>query len=58
LGHPTFATLVGEATAATDTTTDVTTNVEAGTYGLACVLFDQDGGLEGLWPVGPISVTE
>lgn len=58
LGHPTFATLVGEATAETDSTTDLVTNVGVGTYGLACALFAGDGGFGGIWAAGPIRVTE
>lgn len=58
LGHPTFATLVGEATAETDAVSDLATSVDPGTHGLACILFDQDGGFGGIWAAGPITVSD
>jgi hypothetical protein len=57
LGHPTFANLVGEASAEQATTIDLTTSPELGTYGLACILVEE-GEYSGIWAAGPITVTE
>jgi hypothetical protein len=57
LGHPTFATLVAEASAEGEPSGQLRTDLAVGTYGMACILFDQPGSLGGIWPVGPLVVT-
>jgi hypothetical protein len=47
LVHPTFATLVAEASAEAGSSGTLTTDLAAGTYGMARILFDQPGSLGG-----------
>jgi hypothetical protein len=58
LGHPTFATLVAEASAEAGSTGELITDIAAGTYGTACIFFDRPGSLGGIWAAGPITVSE
>jgi hypothetical protein len=57
LGHPTFATLVAERSTEGEPSGQITTDLAAGTYGMACIFFDRPGSLGGLWPVGPLVIT-
>jgi hypothetical protein len=54
VGHPTFADLVAEETAA-GTTGSLETNLSAGTYGFACILQLAVNG--GIWAAGPMEVS-
>lgn len=58
LGHPSFATLVAEASAEAGSTSELVTDIGVGTYGMACIYFDQPGSLGGIWSVGPITAAE
>ena len=58
LGHPTFADLAAEASAEAGSTGELITDMAAGTYGMACILFDRPGSLGGIWAAGPITVSE
>ena len=54
LGHPTFATLVAEASTDADGVGSLTTTLEDGVYGMACIRFDEETG--GIWAAGPFTV--
>jgi hypothetical protein len=58
LGHPTFATLVAEASAEAGSAGKLIADLTAGTYGMACIFFDQPGSLGGVWAVGPLVVSQ
>jgi hypothetical protein len=54
LGHPTFASLVAETSTDTTGTTTLTTRLDPGTYGMACIRNDPATG--GIWAAGPFTV--
>jgi len=56
LGHPTFASLVAEASTDSAGHGVMRTQLTAGVYGMACIRFDGPGRLEGLWAAGPVTV--
>jgi hypothetical protein len=53
--YPDFATLVAEKTAPAEAAIELTTELDAGTYAIACILFAGED--VGLWPVGPFTVS-
>ena len=58
LGHPAFADLVAEASAAVGSAADLDANLDGGTYAIACILLDARSVPSGMWSVGPIHVGE
>lgn len=56
LGHPAFADLIAEGSAAVGSVADLEANVVAGTYAIVCILFDASSVPSGIWAVGPIQV--
>ena len=54
LGHPTFATLVAEGSTDPAGEGTLTTALDAGLYGAACIRFE--GSTPGLWVAGPFTV--
>lgn len=54
LGHPTFATLVAEASTDPAGEDTLTTALQPGEYGAACIRFEE--GRPGLWAAGPFTV--
>lgn len=56
LGHPTFATLVAEATVQLEGSAEVTADLEAGTYGFACIRFEEGAPVE-ILAVGPFTIS-
>lgn len=52
LGHPTFATLVAEATTDPQGDGTLTASLDAGEYGMACIRFGSDGAFTAAGPSG------
>ena len=58
LGHPAFADLVAEASAAAGSAADLDADLDRGTYAIACILLDARSVPSSFWSVGPIRVGE
>jgi hypothetical protein len=57
LGHPDFADLIAESTAATGADGELRTDLLAGTYGFACIYFPSTDDLGAIRSAGPLEVS-